>query len=318
MALKHMIKRLAPIWLLKILVRLRGLAKGKWPIGLAKRSLLRSANSKDLSGKILRKMAFDRDPKLTMFADKYFVRDYVEQKVGSKFLNKLIAYGDSVELLRSLKLPTNFALKSNNGSGGMILVWENAPLENQLPKSRVRNVWSQHLVHPSNFQLDRAGGLAKHWLSNNYYFRLGQFPEWAYKNIKPMLLLEELMFDEEGLLPSDYKFFMANGKCLFIQVDTSRFDGHRRDLYTESWQKIPGSYQYPESSSNIARPRYLDEMLSVAKALATGVDFVRVDLYETNKGVKFGELTNYPGGGIEEFTPKSLDYEFGADWSQGY
>ena len=316
--MKPIIKRLAPIWLLKGLVRLRAFTKGKWPLGLAKTTLLRSANSKDLSGKILRKMAFDRDPILTMFADKYLVRDYVEQKVGSKYLSKLIASGESVDILGSVVLPTNFALKSNNGSGGMILVWEKAPFENKLPKGKVKNIWGQHLVQRHNFQLDTAGELAKNWLSSNYYFRPGQFPEWAYKNIKPMLLVEELMFDEEGLLPSDFKFFMANGKCLFIQVDSSRFDGHRRDLYTESWEKIPGSYQYPESGSNMPRPRHLDEMLSVANDLASGVDFVRVDLYETNKGVKFGELTNYPGGGIEKFTPKSLDSEFGATWRQGY
>lgn len=304
--------------MLKVLVILRAFSKGKWPLCLAKRTLLMSANTKDLSGKILRKMALDRDPVLTMFADKYLVRDYVEQKAGSKYLNKLIASGDSIDILRSLMLPTNFALKSNNGSGGMILVWENAPLENKLPKGKVKNVWSQHLVQPVNFQLDRAADLAKNWLSSNYYFRPGQFPEWAYKYIKPMLLIEELMFDEEGHLPSDYKFFMANGKCLFIQVDTSRFDGHRRDLYTESWEKISGSYLYPESSSAITRPSCLDEMLSVANALASGVDFVRVDLYETNEGVKFGEMTNYPEGGNGKFTPKSLDNEFGATWRQEY
>jgi hypothetical protein len=59
-------------------------------------------------------------------------------------------------------------------------------------------------------------------------------------------------------------------------------------------------------------------MISVAMALAAGADFIRVDLYETNKGVKFGELTNYPGGGIEKFVPESLDDELGTTWVQNY
>ena len=256
--MKSTFKQLSPIWLLKILVRLRALAKGKWPLGLAQKSLAKKANSQNLSGKILRKMAFDRDPMLTIFADKYLVRDYVEKRVGSKYLNKLIAAGDSVEVLRSTTLPSNFALKSNHGSGGMILVWEKAPSQNNLPKGRPKNAWSQFLVQPGHFDLDNAERLAKNWLSNNYHFRPGQFPEWAYKNIKPMLLIEELMFDDQGELPSDFKFFMANGECIFIQVDTSRFDGHKRDLYTKSWEKIPGAYHFPQSGSTMRRPKHLD------------------------------------------------------------
>ena len=316
--MKSTIKNLSPIWLLKILVRLRALAKAKWPLALAQRSLAKKANSQNLSGKILRKMAYDRDPMLTIFADKYLVRDYVEKRVGSKYLTKLIAAGDSVDLLRSTTLPSNFALKSNHGSGGMILVWEKAPSQNKLSKDRSKNVWSQFLVQPDTFDLDSAERLAKNWLSNNYYFRPGQFPEWAYKNIKPMLLIEELMFDDQGELPSDFKFFMANGECIFIQVDTSRFDGHKRDLYTKSWEKIPGAYHFPQSGSTMPRPKHLDEMISVATDLAAGVDFVRVDLYETNNGIKFGELTNYPGGGIEKFVPESLDVELGTTWVQNY
>ena len=306
------------MWLLSVLIRARAFAKGKWPLGLAQKSLEKSANSQNLSGKILRKMAYHRDSMLTIFADKYLVRDYVEKRVGSKYLNKLIAAGDSVDVLRSTTLPSNFALKSNHGSGGMILVWEKAPSQNKLPKDTPKNVWSQFLVQPGNFELERAGHLAKSWLSSNYYFRPGQFPEWAYKNIKPMLLIEELMFDDQGELPSDFKFFMANGECVFIQVDTSRFDGHKRDLYTTSWEKIPGAYHFPHSGRTLPKPRYLEEMISVAMALAAGADFIRVDLYETNKGVKFGELTNYPGGGIEKFVPESLDDELGTTWVQNY
>lgn len=316
--MKSVIKQLAPLWLLNILIRLRALFKGKWPLGLAQKSLEKSANSQNLSGKILRKMAYDRDPLLTLFADKFLVREYVEKKVGSKYLNKLIAAGETADILRSTTLPANFALKSNHGSGGMILVWEKAPTNNRLPKGKVKNVWSQFLVQPGHFEFDKAEHLAMKWLSNNYYFRPGQFPEWAYKNIKPMLMVEELMLDDQGQLPSDYKFFMANGECLFIQVDTSRFDGHKRDLYTNSWEKIRGKYLYEESGVALPRPKYLNEMLSVAKALSEGVEFVRVDLYETNQGLRFGEMTNYPEGGNGGLTPSSLDAEFGSRWFQNY
>jgi hypothetical protein len=246
------------------------------------------------------------------------VRDYVERRAGKKYLNTLIAFGDSVDLLDRAHLPANFALKSNNGSGGMILVWDKAERDCKLPNKKEHTSWNKYLVQPANFDIEKAKSLAKNWLSSNYFFRPGNFPEWAYKDIKPMLLIEELMTDDQCQLPSDFKFFMANGECLFIQVDTSRFEGHRRDPYTKSWAKISGSYQHPESGKAMMKPRHLDEMLSVAKSLSKGVDFIRVDLYETTKGVKFGELTNYPGGGIERFNPQSLDFELGKNWVQRY
>ena len=315
--MKNLIRNVAPLWLIGVIIRLRGFVKGKWPLALAERSLTKAASAQTLSGKILFKMAYDRDPILTMFADKFRVREYVADRIGERYLSKLIAHGDSVESLTNVIFPKNFAIKSNNGSGGMILVWENAPQENRLPKND-KSIWSQHLVQPQHFDYQIMRKLANRWLSHNFYFRPGQFPEWAYKDIVPQLLVEELMIDHNGNLPSDYKFFMVEGQCVFIQVDSSRFDGHRRDLFTSSWSKIHGSYQYQESGREIEKPKCLLEMLDVAKKLASGVDFVRVDLYETSNGVRFGELTNYPGGGIEVFSPESLDSELGASWIPSY
>lgn len=315
--MKSLIKSYGPLWLVKVLTCAVACLKRKWPLRAAHKSLVMSSHSRTLSGKILRKMAFDRDPMLSVYADKYLVRNFVEKRVGKKYLNTLISVSDSVGMLSDRSLPDNFALKSNNGSGGIILVWDEAPAVNTLP-SRNRNIWGHHLVQPSNFEVHKAQAIARKWLSSNYHFRPGQFPEWAYKDIKPMLLIEELMLDEDGNLPSDFKFFMIAGKCLFIQLDTQRFTQHCRDLYTESWEKIDGSYNYPQSGVTVARPTHLDEMLFVAKSLADDLDFVRVDLYQTSRGVKFGELTNYPGGGIEKFFPETLDYELGASWVQKY
>lgn len=310
-------KRITPFWLMPIAVRLMGFVQGKWPQALAEINLSRAAIPESLTGKILYKMAKDRNPRLTVFADKLKVREYVHERVGESYLNTLIAHSDSTEFLKSLSLPSNFALKSNNGSGGMILVWEGAPKSNRLP-TRSRDIWGHHLISPERFELDLAEKIANKWLSSNYFYAPGRFPEWAYKNIKPMLLLEELMIDEEGELPSDYKFFMIDGRCAFIQVDTSRFDGHKRNLFTPAWEKIEGTYLYPASAREIDRPKFFVEMLKVAQKLSEGVDFIRVDLYETSDGVKFGELTNYPGGGNEKFTPQSLDSELGRDWRPIY
>lgn len=317
--MKQIIKNHSPNWLFQILVRLAGLSKGKWPLFISKKSLVKASNTNTLTGKILRKMAFDRNPLLPVFADKFLVRDYVSAKIGPRYLPKLISSGDSFKILNLSSFPSNFALKTNNASGAVILVWDMAPAQNKLPKYTSKDGWRQHLIQPHEFVHHTAERLVNRWLTSSYYYRPGRFPEWAYKGINSTILVEELMFDEHGNLPIDYKFFMANGTCIFIQVDTKRFTDHRTDFYSSDWERIQGRYEiYPNSEIQMDKPKHLDEMLAVAKTLSSEVDFVRVDLFQTNSGVKFGELTNYPGGGLEKFSPSILDSVFGEKWSQNY
>ena len=312
------IRNLVPDWLKFFLLKGRGLVQGKWPLSLAQYTLRKSGDMGTLTGKIRMKMAFDRDPLLTTFADKLLVRQYVSEAVGHQYLPDLIANIGSPQEIWNLTLPYEFALKSNNGSGAMILAWRDAPRNVQLPNRLKKSDWGKYLVHPDTFELDKAAGLAELWFNQNFYYRAGYFPEWAYRNIKTAVIVEELMLDENGGLPSDFKFFMVHGKCNFIQVDSSRYQKHRRDLFTPEWERIEGTYKYPASGLEIAPPKKLQEMLSVAETLSREVDFLRVDLYETSKGVKFGELTNYPGGGIEKFNPKYLDEKLGSAWKPKY
>ena len=263
-------------------------------------------------------MAFDRNPLLPIFADKYAVRNFVTERIGEKYLVDLIFETTDPLSLKDLKLPEEFVIKSNHGSGAMILVSNNAPASGKLPSKIPKNTWDKYLIHPSNFRVEESIEWAAKWLSQNFYYRPGYFPEWAYKSIRPRILVEKLLSGKDGNLPNDFKFFMVNGRCKFIQVDSSRFNSHSRDLYTPEWIKIIGTYKYPNSNHSQDKPYLLGNMLEVAEKLSHGIDFVRVDLYETDQGVKFGELTNYPEGGIGKFKPAILDEEFGEGWFPAY
>ena len=312
------LRRLVPPKLKSAILVTRGALLGKWPLELAVYTLKKSSNKDTLTGKIRFKMAYDTNPQLTIFADKLQVRDFVKNKIGSQYLPNLHAVIYTPKELASTTLPPEFALKSNNGSGGMVLAWSGAPINQKLP-SRVGNInWEKYLIHPASFDLALAQKLAYRWLNQNFYYRSGYFPEFAYRDIPPALLLEELMLTSKNELPSDYKFFMINGKCEFIQLDESRYGNHTRDLYTPSWERIQATYKYPASEKQVMPPECLTEMISVAEVLSAGTDFLRVDLYATSKGVRFGELTNYPGGGIEKFTPNHLDVAFGERWVPNY
>jgi len=316
--MKSYIKKALPQPMIELLKKVTSLFRGRWPLWLAYYSLRKSANLDTLTGKIRYKMAYDRNPMMTIFADKVKVRNHVRETIGTRYLTNAFHVLDSADPLRELDLPRQFALKSNHGSGAMILVWDKASESLSLPENPKSPNWERFLVHPSSFEVEKAIKLSAIWLEQNYFYSPGRFPEWAYKDIKPKLIVEEILIDKEGKLPMDYKLFVVNGKCEFIQVRTERFDGQSRDLFTPAWERIEGTYLYPLGYAPIKPPIELEEMVSVAEALAQGVDFIRVDLYVTASGVKFGELTNYPDAGFGEFNPPTLASQLASNWVPRY
>ncbi len=278
---------------------------------------LSARNPISMQSKILHKMAYDRNPMLTTYADKVKVRDFVGKKIGPDYLTKSFGVFDNLVGVEANCFPRNFVLKSNHGSGAVVICWDGAPRGTALPENLARITWDKFLIHPDDLEWGDLIRLSSKWMKQNYYWELGRFPEWAYKDIPPQLLVEQVL-THDGNLPEDFKFFMVNGVCKFIQVDFARFSGHKRNLYSPDWVKLEVSYTWPMSEEALARPEKLDEMLRVASALSEGVDFVRVDLYDTDQGVKFGELTNYPDGGSFQFTPKEFGVEIFKDWVPDY
>ena len=128
---------------------------------------------------------------------------------------------------------------------------------------------------------------------------------------KPEIIIEELLLDNLGNIPDDIKCFCFHGKLHFIQVDYDRFVNHGRAMYDVSWNKIPAELHYPDLGKNIDKPENLNNIIEVSESLSQGFDFVRVDLYNINNKIYFGELTNYPGNGLEKFKPHIYDEKFG-------
>ncbi|MEI9906975.1 MAG: ATP-grasp fold amidoligase family protein [Actinomycetota bacterium] len=282
---------------------------------MAIRTLKKMAqNPQTFNEKVTYKMAFDRRDLLTEIADKVRVRDYVEARVGDKYLSKLFDIVDRLPSERPDYLPQNFAVKSTHGCGGSVFVWEKAP-KIELPTDLKEIFWQRFLIHPENLEWEQLVALSDKWMKQSYYWGVGRFPEWAYKNIEPQIILEELHNNSEGALPNDLRFFMFDGKCELIMVDTPRILAPtKRDLYDSQWNRLDAEHRFERSEHGSPKPDELEEMLEVAEALSQGLDFVRVDLYATNKGIKFGELTSYPGAGNGEFRPHSFDTWLGSKW----
>ncbi len=146
------------------------------------------------------------------------------------------------------------------------------------------------------------------WLNDDQGVLLG---EWAYSRAQKCFLIEEDISPTGRL--NDYKFFVFGGSVALIQVDQDRFTRHTRNFYSRDWTPISLVNRFP-TGAHVERPALLDRMTAVAETLGAPFDFIRVDLYSTGDAVWFGEVTPYPGGGVEPFRPREFDMRLGMAW----
>jgi hypothetical protein len=287
----------------------RVVARWRWVRRTRRR--FRRALPATVNEKIQYRMAFDRRPILTLFADKYAVRAYVRERVGPQVLTELYAVVDRFEELDVGSLPERCVIKPSHGSGAVILVDDRAPADAVLPAPEDPSAWTliaarvrRSALHAPEFQQ-----ICQSWLRNSY----SPVAEWAYRNVPARLIVEELL-DVEGQVPVDYKFWCFNGRVELIQVDAGRFQQHSQSLHLPDWTQIEAVIAAPAPSNPPPRPAQLDALISVAVRLAAGIDFARVDLYLLGGQVRFGEMTCYPLTGQGSMTPESTFTALAGGW----
>jgi hypothetical protein len=214
------------------------------------------------------------------------VRDFVTQKLSHDFLVPLLGVFNSPDEIDFDSLPDRFILKATHGSG-----------------------WNVICRNRSSFDRDKAIASLRKWLGMNF-FNVGR--EWAYKDLQPRIICEELLLDADRSIPEDYKIFCFSGEPLYIQVDFDRFSHHKRNFYDPEWNLLPFGLEYPNDERRYPLPELHPELLNAARRLSAGFPFVRVDLYAVRGRVYFGEMTFYPGKGVERFNPRDFDEVLGS------
>lgn len=230
-----------------------------------------------------------KDERATICADKYLVRDFVAQRIGSEYLSKLIAVYDSVEEIDFDYLPEQFVLKGTHGSGFNIICRE---------KSNVN--WNEKKI-----EMNR-------WLNTNYYWNNR---EPVYKDIQPRIIAEELLHQKDSDELRDYRFFCFHGEPKFIAVDFSITDKSktRRNIYNLDWNLLDVEISYPrELQVNLQKPEKLDEMIELSRKLAEGFPHARVDFYYIDDKIIFGEITFFHQNGMAEIKPSKFDEAMGS------
>ena len=232
---------------------------------------------------------FFRDHRLKSLVDKYSVREYVSQTIGDKYLTKIYGVYDKVQDIAFDELPDKFVAKLTNGSGYNIICQEKTQKNIAKIKRRFRK-----------------------WIKVDFYM-LGR--EWAYKDVSNRILLEEYLESNSPYGLNDYKVFCFGGEPQIIQVDYSRFSGHKRNLYTPEWDFIDEKVEYEnDRNADIPKPHNLSEMLDCARKLSAPFPHVRVDFYSIEDRLVFGEMTFYHGAGYLHFENEEFERKLGDLW----
>lgn len=228
--------------------------------------------------------------KYTQMADKHEVRKYVAERIGEEYLIPLIGGAWSrFEDINFESLPNQFVLKCTHDSGGVFVCSDKSKFDKKSAREKINNS-----------------------LKSNYYWRGREKP---YKNIKPRIIAENYLVEEEGVELKDYKIMVFNGKAKCSFVGSERFTSSKLKVtfFDLDWIVMPFERSYPKSSILIDKPQNYELMIQLAEILAEGIPFVRVDFYEVKGQVYFGEMTFYPGGGMESFSPEKWDTILG-EW----
>ena len=262
-------------------------------------------------------MLKDRRPLLTTFADKVAVREYVAKTVGSAYLTECYAVLTDPTHLNLASLPREFVAKVNHGSGGVWIVRDSAPpgitVTGEYPDPVNPGAsWCRVVTRPEELDPALLVRTLGQWLKKRY---TDTYVEFAYLNIEPKILVEELVREVDGTPPYDYGFYVLNGRARILHVNLGIPPNHVQRLYLPDWTPVDAQYAgSPRAETDFPRPHGLEQMVDVAETLGRETDFVRVDLYNIEGRIVFSELTNSPGAGTRYFTPRSLDLELGRDW----
>ena len=248
-------------------------------------------NPHTLNEKIQWLKLYDHKDLYTVCADKYAVRKYLSDMFGEEYLIPLLLHTSNPNEI-NLNNITTFPciIKANHTSGDYVI-----------------------LRKPQNVNWKELQFMCRFWLSKNYYL---ESQEWQYKNIKRQIVVEKLLQTKEGKIPNDYKLHYINGTLMFVYVSIDREGVNKRNIYDAEWKPLPFSWVSRETTENvkgkdICQPSTFEKMKEIGGVIAKNFKYVRVDFYDVDGHLYFGEITLHHGSGFDIFSPDEYDFIYG-------
>jgi len=229
---------------------------------------------------------YDRKPEYSDMVDKAEAKRVVANLVGEQHIIPTLGIWNKFDDIDFSQLPDKFVLKTTHGCGGVIICKDKAKLDIAAVKKEIDFSYKYN------------------------YFAYGR--EWPYKSLKPRIIAEQLMVDESGVELKDYKFFCFDGEPKALFVATDRPHDTRFDFFDLEFNHLPFTNGHENATKQIHKPLNFELMIDIARKLSVGIPHVRVDLYNINGIVYFGELTFFHWGGMVPFVPEEWDYKFGS------
>ncbi len=224
--------------------------------------------------------------------DKLAVKGYIEEKLGAGYTFRTLGYWDSFDKIDFSDLPEKFVLKCNHDSGSTKVIANKKDL-------------SQEKIKALKKFYDRR-------MKRDFYCAGREYP---YKGLKRYIMAEQYMEDEnaKGMSIEDYKFFCFDGVPKIMFVATDRGTDCKFDFYDMDFQHLDIVNIHPNADKHISKPKCFEEMKTIAAQLSQGMKTVRIDLYEINGKIYFGEFTFFHGGGFRLFEPACWEAQLG-EW----
>lgn len=258
-------------------------------------------NPKTFNEKLQWLKLYDRNPLYTTLVDKYKVKKWVSDKIGQEYVIPVFGVWNRFNEIDFSKLPNQFVLKTNHGSGGVVIC-----------RSKVDNEYFSR--EGKRLSLCNVKRLITKSLKENYYLK-GR--EWPYKNVERKIFAEKFMIDESGYELKDYKFYCFNGVPEYVLVASERHKGVKFDYFDINFEHVDCR---PEDNATTMpqKPKNYDEMVTLSRVLSQNIPHVRVDWYNVDGKIYFGELTFFDSGGLED--KREWDVVFGnmIDLSKAY
>jgi len=232
---------------------------------------------------------YDRNPLYTRLVDKAEVKAYVADKIGSEYIIPTIGVYERFDDIDFDSLPDRFVIKVTHDSGGVVICDDK-----------------------SKFDLVTARKTINRALKNDYY---KSWREWPYKDVKHRIIVEQYLEDSNTKDLRDYKFFAFDGevKALFVATERQSHDSETKfDFFDVNFNHLDFINGHPNADIMPKRPEKLEKMVELAAVLSVGMPHVRVDLYEVDGRIYFGELTYAHWSGFVPFEPEEWDYTFGS------
>jgi TupA-like ATPgrasp len=240
--------------------------------------------------KVLWRKLYDRDDRLPALVDKVRCKEIIGARYGHHYAIPTLAVFESADEINFDALQPPYVIKANHASEMNLFI-----LTNQFDRKAVRRKAAKFL---------RADFAAR-------------TEDWAYSRVDRKLIAEPYMVTPEGYL-TDYKFHVFGDRTFAVEVIHDRFRNYGGYWCDRDYNHLNIKlYNYPAYQGNVRPPETFREMLALAEAIGHNFSYVRVDLYEFNRQVKFGELTFYSGGGYDRFDPPEWDLSFGQQWDLG-